>query len=146
MIVPRGVTHELVRHRVASYIQESTRYCDYKGGVEFIQPWHIATESDEYTFWTNHMQACEDAYLTARDQLGWKPELARGLLPIDLKSEIIRTTNFTNWAHFFRLRAAKPSHPQMRIVACDLLKQVRARVPIIFDDVGDADCAPEVLA
>lgn len=136
-IIPRGISHELVRHRLASYSQESTRYCNYQGGVEFIRPWHLEDlQSDEYHRWRNHMEACEREYQNALER-GWTPQMARGLLPIDLKTEIVMTANLREWRHFFRMRADKAAHPQMVLVACWLLRSLRNKIPVIFDDVGD---------
>lgn len=139
MVVPRGVSHEVVRHRLASYSQESTRYCNYRGEVEFVRPWHLEDlQSDDYYQWRNHMCACERAYQNAIDR-GWAPEMARGLLPLDLKTELVMTANLREWRHFFRLRASRAAHPQMVIVACMLLRQLRIQVPVVFDDVGDLE-------
>ena len=135
-VLPRGISHELVRHRLASYSQESSRYCDYGGGVAFIRPrWLERDSADEYA-WRSHMKACEIAYTSARER-GWKPQQARGLLPIDLKTEVVMSANARQWRHFFTMRAAKPAHPQMRESACALLREMRGKVPILFDDVGD---------
>jgi thymidylate synthase (FAD) len=139
MVVPRGVSHEIVRHRLASYSQESTRYCNYRGEVEFIRPWHLEDlQSDDYHRWRSHMLACEREYQNAIDR-GWSPEMARGLLPIDLKTEIVMTANLREWRHFFRLRASRAAHPQMVYAACCLLRLLRIQIPVIFDDVGDLE-------
>ena len=75
--------------------------------------------------------------------MGWTPEKARGLLPIDLKTEVVMTANVREWRHFFTMRAAKPAHPEMLIAACMLLRRCRDLVPVLFDDVGDPWCCPE---
>lgn len=147
-ICDRGVSHEIVRHRLASYSQESTRYCDYeKGHVTFIiPPWVNIPEglydvpSDaglEYgpdAVWLNGVWDTEETYKELRT-LGWKPEQARSRLSNDLKTEIVMTCNFREWRHFFKLRTANTAHPQMREVAIPLLNQMKELVPIIFDDI-----------
>jgi len=144
-IVDRGVSHEIVRHRIASYSQESTRYCDYEGGhVAFvIPPWCDAAPGDYErveirdipgAMWFNHMLNAEIAYKTLRDQ-GWRPEQARSVLPNSLKTEIVMTANFREWRHFFKLRTAPAAHPQMREVAIPLLAEMMRRVLVVFDDL-----------
>ena len=144
-VCDRGVSHEIVRHRIASYSQESTRYCDYEGGhVAFvIPPWTDAAPG-EYEMaeirdipgavWFNHMLATEEAYKRLRDQ-GWRPEQARSVLPNSLKTEIVMTANLREWLHFFKLRTAPAAHPQMREVATPLLVEMASRVPVLFDDL-----------
>jgi thymidylate synthase (FAD) len=157
-VCDRGVSHEIVRHRLASYSQESTRYCDYEGGhVAFvIPPWCGGVVPGKYTWdqclqydddeekasarWFQSMQESEIAYQHLRT-LGWRPEQARSVLPNSLKTEIIMTANFREWRHFFRLRTAAAAHPQMREVACPLLAQFRAAMPVLFDDVGTTESA-----
>jgi len=145
-VVDRGVSHEIVRHRIASFSQESTRYCDYeKGSVSFIiPPWcqvgdgfcedpNIATNHQDF-LWLSHMLRCEADYKDLRDR-GWRPEQARSVLPNSLKTEIVMTANFREWRHFFKLRTAPAAHPQMVQVAAYLLHLFRARVPLVFDDI-----------
>lgn len=139
----RGVSHEIVRHRIASYSQESTRYCNYtkdKFGNEItvIDPGRHMDE-DQYSVWAG---ACEESEWRYFDLIkaGAKPEMARSVLPIGLKTEIVMSANPREWRHFFTMRAASPAHPQMRELACPLLKEFRERVPVLFDDVGDPDC------
>ena len=110
-ICDRGVTHEIVRHRIASYSQESTRYCNYskdKFGNEltFIRPCFWADDSDEYAVWKQAMEDIEKTYVKLIS-LGAKPEEARSILPNSLKTEIVCTMNLREWRHFFRLRTAK---------------------------------------
>lgn len=139
IICDRGVTHEIVRHRIASYSQESTRYCNYadeKFGNELtmIQPIFWEKDSEEYRCWLETMEKIEGAYhfLIGR---GVKPQEARSLLPNSLKTEIIVTMNLREWRHFFKLRTAPRAHPQMREVACAILDEFKKRAPIIFDDI-----------
>lgn len=149
-VCDRGVSHEIVRHRLASYSQESTRYCNYKGGVAFvIPPWikwisqgEFEAESlcavfgGEYE-WANAMLESEINYQNLLE-IGWKPEQARSVLPNSLKTEIVMTTNLREWRHFFKLRCAKAAHPQMRELAIPLLDAFKQQVPVIFDDIEAA--------
>ena len=143
IICDRGVSHELVRHRIASYSQESTRYCNYskdKFGNEltFIRPPWVPEEfggNQAARAWKQAMQYAEFYYLKLLE-MGWKPEQARTILPNSLKTEIVVTMNLREWRHFFRLRCAPAAHPQMRQIANMLLEGFRECVPVIFDDVG----------
>lgn len=148
-VCDRGVTHEIVRHRLASYSQESTRYCDYAGGhVAFIiPPWLDGVEPGEYTEyeanpddatndWLNAMWNIEGIYRALREK-GWRPEQARSVLPNSLKTEIVMTANLREWRHFFKLRTAAAAHPQMREVAVPLLEAMKECVPVLFDDLID---------
>ena len=137
IICDRGVTHELVRHRIASYSQESTRYCNYaqeKFGREltFIRPCFWQEEPEKYQIWQETMAEIERNYFRLLD-LGAAPQEARSILPNSLKTELAVTMNLREWRHFFRLRTDAASHPQMRETACALLEDFRARVPILFD-------------
>ena len=139
IICDRGVTHEIVRHRIASYSQESTRYCNYaneKFGSEltFIKPLFWAEDSEEYKCWKEMMQKIEDAYNLLIER-GAKPQEARTILPNSLKTEIICTMNLREWRHFFQLRTSHRSHPQMREVACAILDEFQKRIPVVFDDI-----------
>lgn len=139
VICDRGVTHEIVRHRIASYSQESTRYCNYsneKFGKEltFIKPLFWEENSKEYGMWLNAMQLIEKTYNSLIES-GAEPQQARSILPNSLKTEIVVTMNLREWRHFFRLRTAKNAHPQMREIACALLDEFKSKVPVIFDDI-----------
>jgi thymidylate synthase (FAD) len=147
IICDRGVSHEIVRHRIASYSQESTRYCNYgkeKFGNEitFIRPPFFADENPtyltEYSKWHMAMQVAEQSYMDLI-AMGASPQEARSVLPNSLKTEIVMTTNLREWRHFFRLRTAKTAHPQMREVACPMLAEFKARIPVVFDDIGGTD-------
>jgi thymidylate synthase (FAD) len=149
VVCDRGVTHEIVRHRLFSYAQESTRYCNYKGGVTFIIPeWMYGDECppagnwnkehgydgpDAFVTWMVAMQLAEQQYLTLLDS-GWSPQQARSVLPNSLKTEIVITGNLREWRHFFMLRTASAAHPQMREVANMLLNDIAGRIPVIFDE------------
>lgn len=142
IICDRGVSHELVRHRIASYSQESTRYCNYgkdKFGNEltFIRPpWVNSGGSVDWSDerWCAAMQSAEEAYFDLL-QDGWTPEQARSVLPNSLKTEVVMTANIREWRHFFRLRCAPASHPQMRQIANMMLAEFKNAVPVIFDDL-----------
>ncbi len=139
IICDRGVTHEIVRHRIASYSQESTRYCNYsknKFGSEltFIRPTFWAEDSEEYKIWEQQMQSIENSYMSLI-QLGVAPEQARSILPNSLKTEIVVTMNLREWRHFFKLRTSKRAHPQMREISIPLLKRMSAMLPPVFDDI-----------
>jgi len=118
-ITNRGVSHELVRHRLASFSQESTRYVDYKDDIEFIDPaWPPENKAAEQVWWAA-MESAELAYRELREK-GWRPEQAREVLPNSLKTEIVMTANFREWLHVFDLRCDKAAHPQMRALMCGL--------------------------
>lgn len=138
IVCDRGVTHEIVRHRIASYSQESTRYCNYSkdrfGGITFIRPYFFESEPERFAVWQDAMASCENAYLKLLE-LGATPEEARTVLPNSLKTEIIVTMNLREWRHFFRLRAGKRAHPQMREVAVPLLRRFCELLPEVFEDV-----------
>ena len=146
-ICDRGVTHELVRHRLCAFSQESTRYCNYKGGVTFvIPPWcyiqegnyelgaKLIGEEPAEDQWFAHMMLSEQAYINLLSK-GWTPQQARSVLPNSLKTEIIVTANFREWRHIFRLRCSKAAHPQMREIMIPLLEKCKELIPVIFDDV-----------
>ena len=141
-VVDRGVSHEIVRHRMASFAQESTRYCNYSKddfGSEctFIIPDYIQYKSKAWDMWVEQMKAAEKTYFNLLD-FGLSPQEARCVLPNSTKTEIIMTANLREWRHFFKLRAAgttgKP-HPQMLEVAVPLLAELKELVPVIFDDI-----------
>jgi len=135
VICDRGISHEIVRHRIASYSQESTRYCNYKKkGIVFIEPFFFKKEDQKYQVWLKAMEACERAY-NQLIELGASPQEARTVLPNSLKTEIIITYNLREWRHFFKLRLSKNAHPQMREIFLPLLKEFQKRIPVIFDDI-----------
>ena len=139
IICDRGVSHEIVRHRIASYSQESTRYCNYykdKFGKELtvIKPIFWDESSEEYKLWYKTMQNIEDSY-NKMIEMGAKPQEARSILPNSLKTEIVVSMNLREWRHFFKLRTSIKAHPQMREVDCGLLDELKKRIPVIFDDI-----------
>ena len=142
-ICDRGVSHELVRHRLASFGQESTRYCNYsknKFGNEltFIKPCFWEKESSEYEYivWRLAMGYAEKMYLKLIEQ-GAKPQEARSVLPSSIKTEIVMTMNIREWRHFFDLRCDAPAHPQMRELTIPLLKEMHELIPVVFDDLAE---------
>lgn len=134
-ICDRGVSHELVRHRLASFAQESTRYCNYSGDVVFIKPYFFDENSAAYDEWSSAMMSAEEAYNTLVGRLGRKPEEARSVLPNSIKTEVVMTANLREWRHFFKLRCDKAAHPQMREVAVPLLLKMKEFIPVVFDDI-----------
>ena len=130
----RAIANELVRHRMASYAQESTRYCNYskdKFGNEltFIEPSQGVNDD-----WVEAVKQAERAYILLVAG-GWTAEQARSVLPLCTKTEINMKANLREWRHFFKLRCDKHAHPDMRVLALDLLKQMHDKLPIIFDDL-----------
>lgn len=143
IICDRGVSHEIVRHRVASYSQESTRYCNYADGkfggeLTFIKPCYWDEGSEMYDIWKYAMRALEQTYqfMVARKV---KPEEARSILPNSLKTELVMTANIREWRHFFKLRTAPAAHPQMRELACMMLEDFKRELPVIFGDIGGGE-------
>lgn len=141
-VVDRGISHELVRHRLASFAQESTRYCNYSkddfgSEITFIIPDYLEYKSESWNIWKESMKQAEDAYFKMLD-FGLSPQQARAVLPNSLKTEVVMTANLREWRHFFKLRAlgttGKP-HPQMLEVAVPLLEDMKNLIPVVFDDL-----------
>jgi thymidylate synthase (FAD) len=140
-IIDRGVSHELVRHRIASFAQESTRYCNYGGrNISFIIPcWltndhHSNNPRHSYLVWYDAMLEAEETYNTLIKD-GWSPQEARSVLPNSLKTEINISCNIREWRHIFKQRTASGAHPQMREVMQPLLDEFKRKIPILFDDI-----------
>lgn len=138
-ICDRGVTHELVRHRLASYSQESTRYANYskdKFGKEItvIKPPFWSEDSSEYAEWRKAMECAERSYMRLIE-MGARPEQARNVLPNSLKTEIVMTYNVREWRHVLNLRCSKEAHPQIREMMLHLLSELHEKVPVVFDDI-----------
>jgi thymidylate synthase (FAD) len=157
-IIDRGVSHELVRHRLASFSQESTRYCNYSkdkfdNQITFIIPPWIDTHegvyplgcagiSDFHSFeddspeesWFWSLLNAEKTY-NYLIKKGWRPEQARSVLPNSLKTEIVVTANLREWRTIFKQRTTKAAHPQMREVMIPLLNEVKEKIPVVFDDI-----------
>jgi thymidylate synthase (FAD) len=139
VICDRGVSHEIVRHRLASYTQESTRYCNYTKGkfgseITVIKPCFWNENDEKVNVWKQTIEQIEIAYNKLID-LGATPQEARSILPNSLKTEIVMTMNLREWIHFFTLRTSKAAHPQMREIAIPLLKRFQKQIPVIFDDI-----------
>lgn len=150
-IVDRGVSHELVRHRIASFAQESTRYCNYAkdkfgaectyidlvGGITLDKKMKgmSADEIDSVlTEWKLAMEDAENHYMKMLE-LGATPQIARSVLPNSTKTEITITANYREWRNFFKLRVPATAHPQMREVTIPLLTELKEVLPVIFDDI-----------
>lgn len=149
--VDRGVTHEVVRHRVASYAQESTRYCNYrndkfdneisvidiKGGIA-LDPKMKNLDEDTIGMileeWYFAMQDAERHYLRLIE-LGATPQIARGVLPTSVKADLVMTANMREIRHFLKLRTDKSAHPQIREICIPLLHELRNRLPALFNDI-----------
>ena len=142
MVVDRGVSHEIVRHRMASYAQESTRYCNYSQGkfgseITVIEPLFFDKNSVEYSIWKDSCLQAEKAY-NELIQIGRTPQEARSVLPNSLKTEIVVTMNLREWIHFFNLRAVGTTgdpHPQMKEIAVMVLEKFSNELPEIFGDI-----------
>lgn len=145
-ICDRGIANELVRHRIASFAQESSRYCCYakdKFGKEltFINPCFWKPDSDNYARWFHEMDEAEKTYLAMIED-GATPEQARDILPMSIKTEIVMTANLREWRHFLKLRAegvtGKP-HPQMLEITIPFLNELKQKIPVVFDDIMSED-------
>lgn len=143
-VVDRGISHELVRHRIASFSQESTRYCNYRSDrfcdeTIVIRPVWLEgkNNSNEYLMWENACNFSEKYYFELIEK-GWTAQQARSVLPNSLKTEVMMTANLREWRYFFKLRAVgekgKP-HQQMLEVTIPLLGKVKNNIPVVFDDI-----------
>lgn len=143
--VDRGITHEIVRHRLASYSQESTRYCNYtKEGFDSqityidISDDFLPNGGEAQLILKRALKNAELAYFDLVD-IGVRPEIARNILPHSLKTTIAMTCNIREWRHFFKERTSGAAHPQIREIAIPLLKECKQIFPILFDDIEVAD-------
>ena len=149
--VDRGVSHELVRHRIASFAQERTRYCNYAKdnfGAECafidLEPGIMLDNKmkkmsgEEIALvmaeWTSAMEDAERHYMRLLE-LGATPQIARAVLPNSTKTEITVSANYREWRNFFKLRVPADVHPQMREVTIPLLRELKGMIPVIFDDI-----------
>lgn len=148
----RGITHEIVRHRMGSYAQESTRYCNYStdkfnNQLTYIDIYNgimLDTKMKKYdvdkinSIIEEWQKACEDSekHYLKMIELGATPQIARSVLNNSIKTEINIKMNLREWRHFFKLRADKSAHPQMREVSLKLLKEFKKIIPIVFDDLS----------
>lgn len=141
-VCDRGVSHEIVRHRLASYCQESTRYCNYSqdkfdNEITVIEPCFADADGMGYTRWKSSCMEAERSYFMLLDY-GWTPQEARSVLPNSLKTEIAITMNIREWRHFFNLRVfgkAGIPHPQMRQVAWIAFDIFQENWPVLFRDL-----------
>lgn len=142
MLVDRGVTHEVVRHRLFAFTQESTRFVNYEKKmppsflVPFIaeDPGCIWLDDPRYVAWKQLIESCEATYKDLLAQ-GCPPQIARSVFPNALASRIIITGNLRNWRHFLLMRTTKEAHPQMRQVTIPLLEEFKSKIPLLYDDV-----------
>lgn len=139
LICDRGVSHELVRHRLASYSQESTRYANYSKDrfgkeITVIRPPFWPEDSAAYKEWHEAMKAAEVHYMRLIET-GAQPQEARSVLPNSLKTEIVMTCNIREWRHVFELRCASQAQPQIRQMMLSLLEAFHQRIPVLFDDL-----------
>lgn len=135
MYVDMGITHEIVRHRLFSYTQESTRFVNYEKKMvpAFVQPAEVDNPV-KFTAWKESIDQAERSY-QAMITAGCKPQIARSVFPNALASRIIVTGNLRNWRHFLIMRTTLEAHPQMREVTIPLLADFKVRIPILFDDI-----------
>lgn len=155
-ICDRGISHEIVRHRIASYAQESTRYCNYSkdkfdNQLTFIIPEWLKINEGTYLYmqtvldntsdglrgianWIGLLLYSEQTYNELIEK-GWQSQQARSVLPNAIKTEINVKMNLREWRHFFKLRCSKAAHPQMRELTIPLLEKLKSKIPIIFDDI-----------
>lgn len=150
--IDRGVSHEVVRHRLASFAHESTRYCNYAGdkfGNEItviniengiskdtkMRDLPIQQVLQIVTEWYRAMFDSEQHYLKMI-KLGATPQIARSVLPLSAKGDLVVTANYREWRNIFKLRTDIAAHPQMRVIMDELLLDLKEQLPIIFDDIG----------
>ena len=133
MFTDRGITHEIVRHRIGAYTQESTRFVNYEKKMppSFLYP--RAGETFDYD-WLAAILTCETAYRALLAK-GWTPQEARSVLPNGLGSQIDVTYNLRNWRYFFLARTSREAHPQMRQLVIPILKKFRELIPILYEDI-----------
>jgi thymidylate synthase (FAD) len=136
IVTDRGITHEIVRHRLASYSQESTRYCNYSKSkfgksISVVRPSDLKPDTRAAYEWFAQMESAQAAYFKLLDE-GCSPQVARSVLPTCLKTEIVMTCNFREWLHFLKLRTAEAAHPDMRIVAKMIGSILAKECPAVF--------------
>lgn len=139
IMADRGLTHELVRHRLCSFAQESTRFCNYgkgKFGSEITVIRQPGIPEEHQDLWGKMMFETEQNYLDLL-KLGVKAEHARSVLPIGLKSEINIGANLREWRHIFSLRCSKKAHPIIRGVMLKALRIFTDRIPAVYEDLAE---------
>ncbi len=135
IVCDRGVSHEIVRHRLASYSQASTRYCNYsqtRFGEEIQVIIPCTMKYDNQALWQSAMEESERVYLQLLRQ-GESPQVARSVLPTCLATELVMTANFREWRHFLALRRAPSAHPDMREIADKVKDILWAECPVVFE-------------
>lgn len=147
-ICDRGISHEIVRHRLFSFNQESTRYCKYNDGIQFVAPyWTLnakgeyigesfepnSVEGETFRMWKLAMMNAEDTYIYMLDHCACSPQMARAVLPNSTKTSLLVSGNYREWRNFFKLRTAPDAHPDMLKLTAPLLKELQEKLPIIFD-------------
>lgn len=156
LVCSRAVSHQIVRHGLAHFLQESQRYCNYskKGGghVVFIIPFYLHDKIKEGVvtartgldlgdkcayLWLDAMLSAEHTY-HAMTKEGYKPERARGVLPNDAKTELVITANLEEWRHIFKQRADPHADESMQFLMHPALAEFKNHIPVIFDDLGAA--------
>lgn len=140
-IVDRGISHEIVRHRIASFAQESTRYCNYTkddfgNEITVIEPCYLIKDTPAYKAWKDCCQEAENTYFALLDA-GLMPQEARAVLPTSLKTELVVTADLREWRNIFKLRCSKKAHPQIQEVMLPLLNEMHKKIPVVFDDIWD---------
>lgn len=164
-ICDRGVSHEIVRHRLASFSQESTRYCDYSlnkfnNEITFIIPNWLDLEEGSYIMLEDngifdgpsgvitfnaiskekliYLAGIQETEIRYKEliRLGWTAQQARSILPNSLKTEIVVSANLREWRTIFKQRTSKAAHPQMRELMCPLLDELKTKLPVIFEDIN----------
>lgn len=139
-IVDRAIANELVRHRIASYCQESTRYVNYSkdkfgNEIKVIEPEDLLPRNSiDYNIWWMSCKNAEEAYMAMLSN-NVKPEIARNVLPLSTATEIIMTANIREWRNVMKLRTSSRAHPQMRSIMRKLLDEFKSKIPVLFDDI-----------
>lgn len=139
IVCDRGVSHEIVRHRIASYCQESTRYCNYGkenfgSEITVIRPRFVEVGTDGWELWRDACAMAERFHFDLLDY-GCTPQEARSVLPNSLKTEVVMTANMREWRHFIKLRTSPTAHPDMRVVAQMVYHTLLAAYPVFFEDI-----------
>ena len=136
VVCSRAISHQIVRHRIGAYSQESTRYVNYRDGIEVIEQPAIEGHSQPDDVWIMAMEYTEKCYKLLIQDYGVKPEIARDVLPNAVKTEIVITYNLRQWRHFLKQRISRAAHPQIRQIANMILKEFQEKIPVIFKDIG----------
>lgn len=133
IVCDRAIANELVRHRIASYSQQSTRFCNFSKD-KFSNEISVIKPSVDNGFWYNTVRDCERNYFYLLED-GYTPEIARSVLPLCLATEIVITANLREWRTIFKQRTAKEAHPQMREIMIPLLNELKNKIQIVFTDL-----------